>query len=174
MLLLLLACRPRGVPEPPPPSAPVVTPAQDLVGPAGGFAQGRFSDAGAAFSVAVPEEWTARIGRADEALRLELRTEDALVLRAYGWAAADCALRGLPGCTWTFTDEGAYGHIPLAGPVTVATCTPDDPRQPVHEATLVARDGRCWLFDAEIPVGMRVQAEQRLGPVLASVRLGGP
>ncbi|MCB9758704.1 MAG: hypothetical protein H6739_02595 [Alphaproteobacteria bacterium] len=171
--LVLAACRP---PAPPPTSgvAEALPAAPEPPRPSGMVSDGRFLDLRTGLVVPVEDGWTVTAGEDQRPLRV--RFEDAATGTAVEvWAYEESEIRVRPraGCDWLFQDEGPYRSLRVAEPLTVATCRPEDPRDPVVMGTYVVRAGYAWHVEVLLPEGAMARGTERAEALLAGMRFGG-
>lgn len=91
---------------------------------------GRWRDPETGLGIEVPDGWTGRTGPTGATLRLTLEQERSGV-QLEVWAferSGPPTPRPRPGCQRVYRDPaGRHGGVPVLGPVTVATCLPEDP-----------------------------------------------
>lgn len=167
-LALLIACR---KPVPPQVTPEAEPPAE--VRPSGALGGGMYVDRRWPLVVPVPEGWTAEVGADDAPLRM--RAQDPVTgaeVEVYALPEGTTGPLDRPECSWTFQDTGRYRMITTADPITVATCTPEEPTAPHRFAVLVVRPGVVWELDLRAP-GTSLAAAVAAGEgLLQGVRFG--
>lgn len=97
---------------------------------AGSVVDGRFVDARLLLSVPVPEGWRAEPASIEDATRVVLVDPGGAVrVRVSAMAEGGTGPEPRPDCVWGFEDSGSTS-FPALGPVSTATCLPNDPDQP--------------------------------------------
>lgn len=74
------------------------------------------------------------------------------------------------GCSWSFTDSAHYRALNV-NPVTVATCTPDDPRHARILGYFLVRDGVAYDLEAVLPPGGLLAGKEATDQAVSAFRL---
>lgn len=170
MMLWMWACR---KPAPPPEPAPsLVAPPIALAGsPAGSIHDEVYVDREWPLSVRVPDGWDVEIGTADATVRATFVDPETRVRVEFGAWRGEAVPRARKGCAWTFTDTARYRAVRVPEAVTVATCTPDDPRRQRVLGWFVGREGIAWSAEAVVPEGALGPGKEAAERVIAGWRL---
>ncbi len=159
---------------------PMATPATELpvrvaaptasAAPAGSVLDQVYQDGSYPFSVHVGEGWVAHPGTAEAALRVELEhVSTTASLEVWVFHESPTAPRPRAGCSWSFSDQGAYELLRAADARSVATCVPDDPERPLVLGTYMVRGALAYHFELEVPPGRLFQARRAADELLQGV-----
>ncbi|MCB9745939.1 MAG: hypothetical protein H6740_25415 [Alphaproteobacteria bacterium] len=169
--LLLLACWWRRGPDPVESVEITEDEAEAAPAPAGQLLEGRYVDARLGFSAPLLEGWSARVGDDPFPLRVVL-TDSATGASLEVWSYAEDEIHPRPraGCSWVFEDSGPYEALRVREPLTVATCQPEDPRDPKVLGVYVLRSGQAWHLEAVYPEGSLAKGMERVEAVMWGMR----
>ena len=156
---------------PAPPALPVSGQTGLSEAPAGTVYGGIYHDGSYPFSVALIEGWVVRTAAASQSLRasfLHVSTGSALEVKVRHDVLAQPQPR--QGCQWGFLDRGAYESLRLPGPVSVATCLPDEPGQSMVMGTYAVHEGLAYHFELVVPPGRLLEATTAADGLLRTVK----
>lgn len=145
---------------PPPPST----------APAGTQLNGVYHDGSYPFSVPVGEGWVAREGSSDAPLMVVLEhVSTGSTLEVWVFHESTTSPRPRSGCSWTFSDQGAYELLRSPEARTVGTCVPDDPERELVLGTIMVRSALAYHFELLVPPGRLLQARRAAEGLLQGV-----
>ncbi len=138
--------------------------------PSGTVLDGNYHDGSYPFSVPVGEGWVAREGTSDGPLRVALEhVPTSAVLEVWVFHEAFTAPRPRAGCTWSFSDQGAYEQLRSPEARTIATCVPDDAEGELVLGTTMVRAALAYHFELRVPPGRLLQARRASEGLLQGV-----
>lgn len=171
MILWMWACK-KPVPPPEPVPSLVAPAAVAAPVPAGSVMDGVYVDREWPLSVRVPEGWDVEIGTGDAVRATFVDPETRVRVEFSAWRG-EAGPRERKGCVWTFEDLAHYRAVRVPEPVTVATCTPDDPKRARVLGWFVGREGVAWSAEAVVPEGVLGPGKEAAERVIAGWRLRG-
>ncbi|RME23852.1 MAG: hypothetical protein D6798_12640 [Deltaproteobacteria bacterium] len=169
-LLAFVACGPRRAPAPelgaPTSTGPAPAPLM-----AGFVADGVFTDSRWGLTLPIPDGWEAQPGLDQGALRVAV-VDPVRGTRVELWVfrSLGTAPRPRSDCRWTFVDTGRYRAAGLPGPLTTATCTPDDPTAPRVYAWLLPAEHYGVQAELHVPVTALVDGRHDAEAILRGLR----
>ncbi len=139
--------------------------------PAGTVYGGIYHDGSYPFSVELIEGWVVRAAAASESLRasfLHVSTGSAMEVKVSHDVRAQPQPR--QGCSWGFSDQGAYESLRLPGSVLVASCLPEEPGQSMVLGTYAVHEGLAYHFELVVPPGRLLEATTAADGLLRTVK----
>lgn len=134
---------------------------------------GPWNDRKTGLSLDVLEGWSGQPGSEDADLRIRLEhAASGASLEVRALEPAGLTPRPRTGCTWGFSDEGAYSSLRVTSVVRVASCVPVDPGAPRVLATMTTHGPWDWHFELLVPQGYLAASKSASDNLLATVRFG--
>ncbi len=143
--------------------------------PSGALVNGIWQDSEFPWTLRLPPDWEVLPGRSGANPRVTLiHRESRARIEVSAWANGDLGPRPRTGCSWSFEDVGGYRALAIAGPVKVATCSPDDARDARILGYFLVEAGTAYDIEAVLPPGRLIDGKDTTDAILGGFRISQP
>lgn len=143
--------------------------------PSGAVLNGVWQDSEFPWTLRLPPDWEVVPGSHGGNPRVTLiHRESRARIEVSAWPDGELGPRPRRGCSWSFEDVGGYRALAIAGPIKVATCSPDDARDARILGYFLLEPGTAYDIEAVLPPGRLIDGKDATDAVLGGLRFQRP